>query len=244
MTTEHLYSALAVLRIFDARLEVVGPEMPMMDNSALPFLEGLRKSAAPGGPMLAGLRCPATTIEDPRDPAVRSELAPPYRATGEGEGDVKGEGGGEDMSNGEADLAALDLQYEVDYGDGSGLPRQTAEFRLPLVTGDALDAAARAYREGIAPARTFCTEQEAQLMRSSGRFAHLREGDVLVIGQAGPVGTTLRLPNEPAAHKLLDLLGDLHLAGRPIVGAIRAHKTGHHHNRDVCRLLLGLPAGA
>lgn len=227
MTTEHLFSALAVLRLFDVHLEVLGPEMPMMDNSALPFLLALRAIVAEGGPAIEPLSCPALVAPDLRDPSVRSELEPAHPTT---------VGAG-------SDAAELHLRYEVDYGDGSGLPRQAAEFRLPLVTGVALIPAITTYAESVAPARTFCTEAEAQVMRASGRFAHLGPGDVLVLGPGGPVGTTLRMANEPAAHKVLDLLGDLHLAAQPIIGSIRAYKTGHHHNRNICRALLGLSPG-
>jgi UDP-3-O-[3-hydroxymyristoyl] N-acetylglucosamine deacetylase / 3-hydroxyacyl-[acyl-carrier-protein] dehydratase len=52
----------------------------------------------------------------------------------------------------------------------------------------------------------------------------------VVIGADGPIGTTYRFPDEPARHKVLDLLGDLALLGRTLRGEIRAIRSGHSLN--------------
>ena len=65
------------------------------------------------------------------------------------------------------------------------------------------------------------------MMRRAGLFGHVSPRDLLVIGEDGPIDNKLRWANEPARHKLLDLIGDLSLCGRPIVGRIVATRSGH-----------------
>jgi UDP-3-O-acyl-N-acetylglucosamine deacetylase len=76
-------------------------------------------------------------------------------------------------------------------------------------------------------------------MRSAGLFAHLSARDMLVIGPGGPIDNTLRFPNEPARHKLLDLIGDLALVGRPVLADITASRSGHALNAAMARALRG-----
>ena len=117
--------------------------------------------------------------------------------------------------------------YTIDYGDRSPIPRATASW----------DADPDDYAKRVAPARTFCLESEAQAMRALGLFTHLTERDMLVMGDDGPIDNELRDPHECALHKLLDLIGDLALAGAPIVGEIHAHKSGHALAHDAARAL-------
>jgi UDP-3-O-acyl N-acetylglucosamine deacetylase len=118
-------------------------------------------------------------------------------------------------------------RYELDYGPGAPVPPQAAE----------IDLGRGAYAAGVAPARTFCLEEEARAMRAAGLFGHLTAREMLVIGPGGPVENTYRFPDEPARHKLLDLIGDLALAGRPIRGRVVAVKAGHALNHRMARRL-------
>ncbi|MCA9311898.1 MAG: UDP-3-O-[3-hydroxymyristoyl] N-acetylglucosamine deacetylase [Phycisphaerales bacterium] len=122
---------------------------------------------------------------------------------------------------------AMELMYVLDYGDRSPIPRQTCSWALG---GD--------YRHQIAPARTFSTEHDARAMWDQGLFRHLTAKEMLVIGEAGPVDNCYRFDDEPVRHKLLDLLGDLSLAGRPISGRIVAVRSGHALNHQMARRLL------
>jgi UDP-3-O-acyl N-acetylglucosamine deacetylase len=119
------------------------------------------------------------------------------------------------------------FRYELDYGPGAPIPAQAAE----------IDLAAGGYGAGVAPARTFCLEAEARAMRAAGLFGHLTAREMLVIGPGGPVDNSYRFPDEPARHKLLDLIGDLALAGRPIVGRVVAARAGHALNHRMARRL-------
>lgn len=123
----------------------------------------------------------------------------------------------------------LELIYELDYGEGSAIDRQVKRVDVPAADFD---------RE-LAPARTFVLEAEAVQMRDAGVGEHLGATDVLVIGDNGPIGgNEYRFPDEPVRHKLIDLIGDLSLAGAPIQARIFAFKTGHEQNHALVRQLI------
>ena len=66
---------------------------------------------------------------------------------------------------------------------------------------------------------------------------HVTEQDLIVFDQHGPVNNRLRYPDECARHKLLDLVGDLALAGIDVVGRITAHRGGHQLNGELAAAL-------
>src|SRR5262249_20057904 len=89
----------------------------------------------------------------------------------------------------------------------------------------------------VAPCRTFVTEEEALMLRSQGLGARTSVTDLLVFGKRGPINNCLRFANEPARHKILDILGDLSLIGCDLRGHVVAYRTGHPHNIELVRLL-------
>lgn len=121
-------------------------------------------------------------------------------------------------------------RYELEYDDNR-LPAQSAEWN-----GTPED-----FRTNIAPARTFSFAQEAQMAASVGLFTRFTPKDLLVLHPGGePIDNQLRFKNEPARHKLLDLIGDLALTGRPIHARITAHRAGHALNHQAARILTDL----
>ena len=97
--------------------------------------------------------------------------------------------------------------------------------------GDAMDFLAR-----IAPARTFGFEHEVSALLAKGLASHVTPESVVVIGEdrvlsAGAPFTA----DEPARHKLLDLIGDLYLHGGPPLGTLRATRPGHAATHDAIR---------
>src|SRR3712207_5488961 len=90
----------------------------------------------------------------------------------------------------------------------------------------------------IAPARTFVFENEAKELRARGLGKHLSPKELLVISPTGPIDNAFRFADECGRHKVLDLIGDLFLVGRPIRGRIVAYKSGHHLNHLLARKLL------
>jgi UDP-3-O-acyl N-acetylglucosamine deacetylase len=95
----------------------------------------------------------------------------------------------------------------------------------------------RSFESEIAPARTFCLEEEASelLRRGLGKGANFE--NTLVLGKSGPVKNVLRFPDEPVRHKILDLIGDLYLTGAPIRAHIVAVKSGHKLNLELVKKL-------
>lgn len=96
------------------------------------------------------------------------------------------------------------------------------------------------YAREIAPCRTFCFRKEVLMLRLFGLIKGGSLDNALVVDEPrGFVGDpVLQFPDEPARHKLLDLLGDLALAGRPIQGRITAYKPGHKANTQALKQFL------
>ena len=132
-----------------------------------------------------------------------------------------------------ATLAALpgpsdSLEVIYDFEAPPPVGRQTVSFRL----GD------DDFINQLAPARTFVFEEEARELRARGLGKHLSPRDLLVISPSGPIENAFRFADECGRHKVLDLIGDLFLVGRPIRGRIVAYKSGHRLNHMLARKLL------
>jgi len=120
----------------------------------------------------------------------------------------------------------LRLTYELSYPEPVGEQAYTFDLTEP---GD--------FRREIAPARTFGFVDEIRQLERAGLGQGGQLGNFILIGDQGLVNTELRFPEELARHKILDLLGDSYLLGRPLRASIRAHKTGHAHNVELVRLI-------
>jgi UDP-3-O-[3-hydroxymyristoyl] N-acetylglucosamine deacetylase len=103
-------------------------------------------------------------------------------------------------------------------------------FSLELTNGDYLSA--------IASARTFGFLHEAEAMRQQGLIRGASEENAVVLTRDSVVNPPLRFPDEFVRHKVLDLIGDLALIGRQILGKVAADRAGHAmHTALVSRLL-------
>lgn len=121
----------------------------------------------------------------------------------------------------------LSIEYVLDYGPGP-IGRQTL----------ALDVTPEAYRAELAAARTFLSVEDAGRLRAAGLGLSVSPGDLVLFGPDGPVGTELRWPDECVRHKVLDAVGDLALAGRPLHAHVRASRSGHALNAACVRAIL------
>ncbi|MBK8596282.1 MAG: UDP-3-O-[3-hydroxymyristoyl] N-acetylglucosamine deacetylase [Holophagales bacterium] len=83
------------------------------------------------------------------------------------------------------------------------------------------------YADHLAPARTFGFLAEYDYLRSKGLARGASEENCIVVGDADVVNGSLRFADEFVRHKALDLIGDLALVGRPVVGHVVAHRAGH-----------------
>ncbi len=83
------------------------------------------------------------------------------------------------------------------------------------------------YAAHLAPARTFGFLAEYEYMKSKGLARGASEDNCIVVGESAVLNGGLRFPDEFVRHKVLDLVGDLALVGRPVVGHVVAHRAGH-----------------
>jgi UDP-3-O-[3-hydroxymyristoyl] N-acetylglucosamine deacetylase len=110
-----------------------------------------------------------------------------------------------------------------------GVRLETGDLRLEPEArweGDASD-----FRARIAPARTFAMESEIEELLRRGLASHVDRESVVVVAAAAVLSAGRPFcADEPARHKLLDLMGDLYLAGGPPIGVVRATRPGHGAN--------------
>jgi UDP-3-O-[3-hydroxymyristoyl] N-acetylglucosamine deacetylase len=94
------------------------------------------------------------------------------------------------------------------------------------------------FRDLLARARTFCFERDIEPLRSMGLIRGGTLENAIVLTSDGVMNGPLRFPDEFGRHKALDLIGDLALAGLPLLARVEAHKAGHAlHTHLVSRLL-------
>jgi UDP-3-O-[3-hydroxymyristoyl] N-acetylglucosamine deacetylase/3-hydroxyacyl-[acyl-carrier-protein] dehydratase len=142
----------------------------------------------------------------------------------------------EQVSIGDATLAALpgpSDRLEIIYDFEAPAPLGQEVYRFTLDPAHPEEFATQ-----VAPARTWVFEHEANELQARGLGVHLTPKDLLVISPRGPIDNTYRFADECVRHKVLDLIGDLYLLGRPLRGRLVAHKSGHELNHMLVRKLL------
>src|SRR5689334_3625634 len=198
-TVEHLLSAIMACGITDVDIHIDGPEVPIVDGSALPFMHLIDA---------AGVR------------ELRSEI-PVLRITQPIE-IVDG-----DKSIRISPANRLILKYKIDF-DHPSIGKEAFHF----------DFEHDNFLKKIAPARTFGFMRDVEKLRAAGLARGGSVENCVVLDDRGVVNGPLRFKDEFVRHKILDLLGDLALVGRPIVGEITAHRAGHAmHSRFVGEIL-------
>ncbi len=113
----------------------------------------------------------------------------------------------------------LKISYTLDYNH----PYLKTQFLEVNILPDA-------FKAQLAPARTFCLEEEAAQLQSQGLGCGANYDNTLVVGKNGVVKNTLRFEDEFIRHKILDLLGDLYLLGSPLKAHVIAIRSGHSLN--------------
>jgi UDP-3-O-acyl-N-acetylglucosamine deacetylase len=126
----------------------------------------------------------------------------------------------------------LSIEFHLDYGDHRAIGAQSL----------ALEITPESFQREISTARTFVLAEEAAQFVSLGKGTHVTPRDILIFGPDGPIENTLRFEDECVRHKILDVIGDLGLCGRPIVGTIVASRSGHHLNCQLVKQLLAREA--
>ncbi len=138
------------------------------------------------------------------------------------------------LSSGDANIYALpyadeglNITYDLDYGGHTGIGRQVFSCKVTP----------EYFEKNLAPARTFLLESEAMQFQARGMGSHISPRDLLVISSDGPIKNSFRFDNECVRHKIVDLIGDLMLVGRPVSGRIVAYKSGHTLNQMLAKEL-------
>lgn len=122
----------------------------------------------------------------------------------------------------------LKLGYDLDYAKCPSIGHQHREIEVTPET----------FKREIAPARTFVTLEDVEVLRHSGLAQRATEKDLLVFGERGVIGNELRFPDECVRHKLLDLVGDLCLSGGTWNACFMGFRSGHDLNFRFMRQLM------
>jgi UDP-3-O-[3-hydroxymyristoyl] N-acetylglucosamine deacetylase len=198
-TTEHVLSAFTGTGIDNAIVELDNLELPILDGSATPFVELIRKAG------IRKQRRPRIYLR------IRREL---------------------ELREGDKFIAVYPSDtYSVSY---------TINFPHPLIGKEtfSVDLSDGNYLREIAPARTFGFLHQADAMREQGLIRGASTDNALVLTPDGLMNPPLRYPDEFVRHKVLDLIGDLALLGKQILGNVVADRAGHAmHTALVSRLL-------
>jgi UDP-3-O-[3-hydroxymyristoyl] N-acetylglucosamine deacetylase len=198
-TTEHLLSAFVGMGIDNAIVELDNLELPILDGSARPFVDLIRRAG------IRKQRRPRNYLRILRSLEVRE---------------------------GNKFIAVYPAErYSVSY---------TIDFPHPMIGREslAIELTNGHYISSIAPARTFGFLHEAEAMRQQGLIRGASRENALVLTREGLTNPPLRFEDEFVRHKILDLIGDLALTGRQILGNVVADRAGHAmHTALVSRLL-------
>jgi UDP-3-O-[3-hydroxymyristoyl] N-acetylglucosamine deacetylase len=200
-TAEHVLAALSGLGVDNAVVEIDGPEAPIMDGSAAPFVAAIDA---------VGLQ----TLDRPRR---YIKVLKPVRV-------AKGDAYGEIRPNPRGFRVEAEIEFEH-----ALIGRQAL----------ALDIKAETFRREIARARTFGFLRDVASLWNAGYALGASLENTLVVSDnriLNPEGT--RFPDEFVRHKILDAVGDLALAGAPLLGTYRSVRGGHKLNHALlCALM-------
>lgn len=119
------------------------------------------------------------------------------------------------------------VSYQLSYPPPVG--DQFCEFEM---------SSAEAYREQIAPARTFGFMRDLKMMNELGLGSGGRLDNFILVGEDNVINTDLRFPDEFVRHKILDIVGDFYLLGFPVRGKVTARFSGHRDNIAIQQQIL------
>lgn len=197
-TTEHFLAALFGFGVDNLIIEVSGPELPIFDGSAAPFLALLDEAgveAIVGSTRKAAVIRKAIEVVDPRDPTRFVRIEPARKP---------------------------EVHYAIDFGDDNVIGRQSAHLTLNGYDFCKHFSYARTFcfADEVEMMRKHGLARGGSLENAVVVNREQKSGGL--VNQHG-----LRNPDEFVRHKILDCVGDLALVGHPVVGRIIAHKAGH-----------------
>jgi UDP-3-O-[3-hydroxymyristoyl] N-acetylglucosamine deacetylase len=197
-TVEHLLSAATGLYLDNMIVSLSGPEMPILDGSALNFIQAFRKAG----------------IVEQTSPARLLAITRPVSFV-HGNKEIHAE-----------PSSQFEVNYEIDF---FGKLVQDFSFRLTK----------HRFQQEIAPSKTFCFASDVEKMQAAGMAKGGSFQNALVYGEEGLLNPEAQtFENEFVRHKILDFLGDMRLAGAPIIGKFTVKRGGHaFHTKFLSHLL-------
>ena len=221
-TVEHILAALVGLGVDNVLIELNGPEIPIMDGSSAPFIEMIEKTGV-----------------------LEQDAAKAWYSIDENIFHYD-EGKRVEM------VALPSLDYQI---------TTLIDFNSPVLgTQHAALKTIKDFKAEISPCRTFCFLHELEALiehdlikggdinnaivvvdkavtdEEMGRLAKVFKREKIEVKSEGYLNNLeLRFPNEPARHKLLDVIGDLALIGYPIKARIIANRPGHSSNVEFAK---------
>ena len=200
-TAEHVLAALRGMGVDNATIEVDGPEVPIMDGSAAPFVDAIDR---------AGI------VQQNAARRFIEVLKPVKVEMGESFGELRPHAGG------------FRAELEIDFANSS-IGRQAYAFDLD----------AGSFRRDICRARTFGCVGDVNKLWSAGYALGASLENSVVFDDTRVLNTEgLRYADECVRHKVLDVVGDLALAGLPLIGLYRSVRGGHKLNHAVLTALM------
>ena len=152
----------------------------------------------------------------------------------------------------QADLVepdAVTQPIEITLGDTQMAVFPHPGFKITCTSADksgrftqfySLEVTPETWERELSHARTFCFFEEIEYLIRNGLIKGGSLENAIVIREDAVLTTEpLRYPEEFVRHKILDIVGDLSLAGRPIRGHVIAVKPSHHANAELTRAILG-----
>ena len=221
-TPEHLLAALTQFGLWNAVIELDGPEVPILDGSAAPWMDALRTAFPDGLRPATAPRKLRQTVEW-TDPATGAQ----YTAEPSDRSDFTVV-----LDYPEASIGPQSAALEPDFSQTSRARTFSFLHELkPLIDSGLL--------QGLAPGAGVVYVHPNHPQEDDLRWTEPLGERLTPPLAPGPLtATPLRLPDEAARHKLLDLCGDLALLGAPLHAKITARRPGHVPNTAFALLLL------
>ncbi len=203
-TVEHIMAALAGCGVHNALIEIDGPEVPILDGSAVPFVRGIMQRG------LRKLDAPVRAFEVLKEVTVTDGKASATLAPSD----------------------TLQIDFEIDFED-TAIGHQKKS--LVMNNGN--------FARELCDSRTFCRQADVDEMRANGLALGGNPGENAVVFSGDRVLSPggLRHADEPVRHKMLDALGDLALAGAPLIGRYTGVRAGHSLTNTLLRKLFATP---
>lgn len=202
-TVEHVLAALSGCGVHNARIEIDGPEVPILDGSAIPYVLSILEQG---------------------------------------------------LEYFDAPLMALRVLQEVRFGTDQGwaklipsnVPMMSFHINFDAaaigIQDKTLNMSNGSFVRELCNSRTFCNNSDVDAMRANGlALGGSLENAVVVDGSEVLTPGGLRHADEAVRHKMLDALGDLTLAGAPILGHYIGHRAGHAITNGLLRKLFTTP---